>query len=326
MIKGLDFDMQTIATEEAKYLLQFYSSDDPLLDDATSYYAILFNTFLNRNADQVFQNKDPKEQTNILDKEILRFKKAMRYAFNKGHQTAFVALLLKSSQIFDPSFFEKPESREYFIYNFENLMTDEAFKANLTRDAIDNLIGYTRKNFENGYNEIMKYGQIFFKKGAAVAFDQVREHIVNKKYKITGYSRMMHVPFNQTFELTPAFKASFSLESPAFEAWNVQWDESYGFDASKSLVAKVTIHQFTKKSIGQYRDVEARTYMMIANQFEGYADEELVYLVQIDYLVADNKYFPRILEHNEYQAILMAIQNTVCRRLQVDGNHVFTTD
>lgn len=46
---------------------------------------------------------------------------------------------------------------------------------------------------------------------------------------------MLKVPFNQSFTVTPSFKATFSLESPNYEEWDLHWDETYGFNAAKGI-------------------------------------------------------------------------------------------
>lgn len=327
MIKGRDFSSQTIANEEKKYIDQFYDSKDTLLSDALAYYGVLFQTFLYRNGDKLFKQMNEKEQQLIIEKEMSRFNTAMMYAFNKGHQTGFALLLMPTSQIYAPDFFEQPDAHEYFIFTFDNMITKDAFEDNLQRDAIDVLIRYTRRHFENGYDEVMNIGRRFFKKGAGVAFEHVREHIVGVDYSIQGYSRMLNAPYNQDFSVTPAFMANFSFESPAFESWDIHWDATYGINASKNLIAKLMVHQFTYKEIKDYADVNTKSYIMLKNYFDnGYDDEELIYLAEMNFLSVEKSNFPRLLENSEYREIRRSVRQTLTRRLGIDGAHLFIVD
>lgn len=328
MISGLEFSNKTIASEEKKYIDEFYKGDNTLLSDSINYYSVLFTSFLVSHKDNNFRKLSEKEQSRIIDKEESRFQTGMIYAFNKGHQTCFSLLLLPSSQEFHRSFFEKPESHDYFLFTYNSMISDDVFRENLTRDAIDMLIQYTRKYFEGGYTEIMNLAAIFFRKGIGVAYEQIRKNIVKAQYKITGHSRMLNVPYNEEFQATPAFKATFSLESPGYEEWDMHWDETYGFEATKELVAKVMIHRLKAKTIRSYSQKGAKTYSMIKNNFldSNANDETTIYLIRIDFLTADTDNFPRLIQGNEYKAIRLALTQTICRRLQVDSNKVFVSD
>lgn len=327
MISGLQFTNEQIAAEEKKYIDEFYKGDSSILSDGINYYGVLFNAFLREHPDSDFAKLKDDQQEEILDKVYSRFQTAMKYAFNKGHQTCFLVLLLQSSQEFSRDFFAKPDAHDFFLYTYDNMITADAFRQNLTRDAIDMLIQYTRKNFEDGYPEIMAMATRFYKKGIGVAFEQIRENIVKQKANVTGRSRMLNVPYNDSFSATPAFKASFALESPAYEEWNLHWDETYGFEASKGLVAKAMVHQFTASEITEYAKVDAKTYQMMKTFFNGtFADDELLYMIRIDFLAVDTENFPRIIQSSEYKAIRLAFTQTICRRLKVDGSHIFVSD
>ncbi|WP_414152912.1 hypothetical protein ACKN8S_13625 (plasmid) [Limosilactobacillus reuteri] len=327
MISGLDFSSETIASTEKKYIEQFYKSDDPLLSDSIRYYSILFLTFLQTHEDKKFSHQDRATKKVIFDKEMSSFRTAMRYAFNKGHQIAFSLLLMKQSQEFSQDFFESPNSHDDFLYTYETMVTTDVFNDTLRRDAIDNLIKYTRRNFENGYNEIISLGTRFYKKGIGVGFEQIRKYIVQRDYKITGYSKMLSVPYNQSFTVTPAFKATFSLEHQDYEEWDLHWDETYGFNAAKGMLAKAMINHLNVGDVRSYAQKDASTYKMI-NQFssQDFQDSDVVYLIRIDFLVTDTENFPRLLQNSEYNAIKLALKQTIRRRLKVDNSHLFITN
>lgn len=328
MISGFEFSNTTIASEEKKYSEQFYKSDSNLLSDSINYYGILFLSYLRAHGDNKFRKLDKDEQSSILDKVYGRFQNAMKYAFNKGHQTGFSLLLLKSSQEYKQDFFENPDAHDFFLFTLDEMVSDDVFKKNVNRDVIDRLIQYIRNhNIENGYAAVMQCANRFYRKGVGVAFEQVRQNIVHKNYKVTGRSRMLNVPYNRDFTATPAFKASFSLESPAYEEWDLHWDETYGFEASKSLIAKAMIHQFSAKEIKEYADINAKTYKMMHNFFKGtFKDDELLYMIRIDFLAYDSKNFPRKIQNSEITAIRLALSQSISRRLQVDGDHIFISD
>lgn len=327
MITGLEFSNNEIVAQEKKYIDDFYKGDTTILSDGIRYYGVLFSSFLNNHADSNYEKLKQSAKEEILDKVFSRFQTAMKYAFNKGHQTCFLVLLLGSSQEFTKDFFKKPDALDFFIYTYDDMIKPDIFRENLTRDAIDKLIEYTRKNFENGYPEIMQIATRFFKKGISVAFEQIRKNIVKQDYEITGRSRMLNVPYNSDFSATPAFKATFSLESPAYEEWDLHWDATYGFEASKGLVAKTMVHQFRAKEIADYSEVDAKTYKMMKTFFtQDYEDDELLYMIRIDFLDTTRQEFPRIIQKSEYLAIRKALAETICRRLGVDGSHIFVSD
>lgn len=327
MISGLEFPSEIITSSEKKYIDKFYESDSTLLSDSINYYGVLFSAYLISHGDKKFQQMNHSEQNTIIQKEETRFQTAMKYAFNKGHQIGFSLLLMSESQEYDQDFFTDPNSRDDFLYTYDNLVTTNVFEENIRRDAIDRLIRYTRRNFENGYKVITDLGTRFFKKGIAVAFDDVRKYVLQKKYKISGYSQMLNVPYNQDFTVTPAFKATFAMESSDYEEWDLHWDATYGFNAAKGLVAKVMIHRLNLKTIRKYAKEHANTYAMLNNFVsQDLHDDEVVYLVRIDFLVVDTSQFPRLLQHSEYTAIELALKQTISRRLKVDNSHLFITD
>lgn len=327
MITGREFSSETINTLEEQNINDFYYSDHSLLSDALNYYGILFTTFLMTHGDKRFDELSNEEKKKIIDRELSKFRNAMIYSFNKGHQMGFTLLLKKESQEFDPSFFTMPEAHDDFIYTYERMVKPSVFNINIERDAIDRFIKDTRKHFENGYKEITELGTRFFKKGIGVAFEQVRQKVLNVDYKITGRSKMLEVPFNQSFTVTPSFKATFSLESPNYEEWDLHWDETYGFNAAKGIIAKVMIHRLRMSEIKKYNNARAQVYSMLYNFVnKEFQDDEEIYLARLDFLVTDTEDFPRLLEKSEYNAIKLSLKQTICRRLEIDGHHLFITN
>lgn len=330
MITGRKFDLETIHKEELDNLNAYYAGNDPMLSDSIAYYAILFRRFLWENADNTFLRKDEKVQQKIIEKELDEFQGAMQYSFNKGHQTAFLVLLIstKSTQEYDTEYFKNPDSRNNFLYTFDKTINSDVFTNNISRDANDTLINYTRNNFENGYNEVMSLARIFFKKGASVAFDQVRKSIVGVDYQLTGYSRMMQVPYNQEFTVTPAFKGKFCIETPGFEEWDVFWDASYDAKFASNLVAKILIHSITAKQIKEYAKFKASTYEMLLNHnlVDEFAEDDALFIVEINFALFNPKDTVRLLDQAEYQAVRVSLASTIARKLNVDGKHIFITD
>lgn len=326
MIDSLEFSRETIVAQEQQGLSSFYDNDDSELRRWIIYYEVLFRGFLAQNGDKNFIQLKDEEQEAVIEKTVERFRNGMQYAFNKGHQATYGLLLTSGTQTFSKDSFSNPASRDYFLFNFDNLFAKDVFEDNLRRNALDILIKYTRRYFENGYQEIMDLANRFFKKGAEVAFDQIRVNILHVNYSISGHSRLLNVPLNQSFAVTPAFQATFSLESPAYEEWNLHWNATYGFDAAKSLVAKTMIHQFTVPEIQSYASFNAETYQVMQRFFNlEIANDDPVYMVRTDFLLTDAS-FPREIEENEYLTIRVSLKDTICRRLNVDGNHIFMAD
>ncbi|WP_056994791.1 hypothetical protein [Limosilactobacillus ingluviei] len=327
MIKGRHFDQTTITNLEVENIKEFYKNDTAILPESLNYYETLFRGYLATKEDNKFKQKKSEEKEVIYDKVMQRFETGMIYAFNKGHQLGFILLLSDSPVEFEPDFFAQPDSLKVFISSLEHMVSNELIEDSFRKDAMLVLINFTRRYFEGGYPKIKDFATRFYLKGLGVALDQVRENVVQKPYKITGRSRMLNVPYNKDFTVTPAFKGSFSVESPRYEEWDIQWDETYPKAMGSGLIAKVLVHQFTAKEIKDYAAVDAKTYRMVKDFFSApFADDELLYLVRLDLLaMVDISNFPRIIEANEYQIIKMAIQKTISNRLDVDSAHLFIT-
>lgn len=330
MITGKHFSNSQIAELEAKYLNGFYNDEhqNPILYDAANYYAILFQTFLHGNRDKVFKKMSKTEQQNIYKSQDTKFKRAMQYSFNKGHQNAFAVLLIDSreAQEFDKTFFENPNSKLWFIYNFEKMFKKGVTEKNLNRDKNEMLIKETRRHFEGGYEEIMYFAKIFYKKGADLAFEQIRKNIVGVKYKIRGRTRLLDLPYNQEMEVTPAFTATYGFEQPGYEEWDVHWDATYGYKASKELIAKFKVHQFSVKEIQAYSSVGAIAYKMIEEQLsDGLSDDDIIYLGEINFILIPPIKQMRFIEHTEIEAIQTSLTLTLSRRLRVSADHILVT-
>lgn len=330
MITGKHYSNEEIAKLEAQYLDKFYKSDnqDPKLTDGADYYAILFQTFLHKNKDRVFEKMKEEEQSNIFKGQDTKFRRAMQYSFNKGHQTAFAIILMdsKNAQEFNETFFSNPNSKLVFIYNLEKMIEPGIIEENLRRDKNEILIRETRRHFEHGYEKIMYLAKIFFKKGAEIAFDQIRQDVVHSKYNIRGYTRMLELPYNQDIEVTPAFTATFSLESPGYEEWDLHWDATYGYEVSKRLIAKFMVHQFSIKEIKAFSAVGAITYKMLEDYFSDKLDDnEIVYLGEINFALTTPFKGMRFIEHSEYKAIQTSLALTLSRRLKISSNHILVT-
>lgn len=331
MISGQHFDDAHIRDLEQKNLIDFYQADnpDPILGDAIGYYSVLFQTYLRENEDRTFSQMSEKDKENILDTENTKFRLAMQYSFNKGHQIAFAILLMdtKVSQKFDKSFFSNPNSKTYFLYNLDTMVSPVVTEENLCRDKNEILIRDTRRHFENGYQKIMYFAKIFYKKGASLAFEQIRKNIVHAQYDIKGTSRLMNIPYNQDVEVTPAFTATFSLESPNFEEWDIHWDATYGYDISNRIIAKFLIHQLSIGEIKEYADqAGAITYHMLQGRFsDKMSTNQVVYVGEVNFSLVTPLKGMRLIEEPEYNAIRTALALTLKRRLQLASDQVLIT-
>lgn len=330
MITGKQFSNSQIAELERKYLNEFYNDEhqNPILYDAANYYAILFQTFLRSKPDKVFKEMPKVEKQNIYKSLNTKFIRAMQYSFNKGHQSAFAVLLLDSrnAQEFDKTYFENPNSKLSFIYNFEKMFEKGVIEENLNRDKNDMLIKATRRHFENGFDKIMDFAKIFYKKGADLAFEQIRKNIVEVDYKIRGRTRLLDLPYNQEMEVTPAFTATYGFEHPGYEEWDIHWDATYGYKASKELIAKFKVHQFSVKELKAYSSVGATAYKMIEEQLsENLNDDDIIYLGEINFILIEPIKKMRIIESSEKEAIQTSLTLTLSRRLRVSANHILVT-
>ena len=329
MISGKKYDNQQIADVEAKYLNEYYTGSDPLLADSIEYYAILFQTYLHDKQDRDFEKLDKKQKEEVFTREDELFRDAMKYAFNKGHQTAFVLLLMnsKNAEEYDESFFQDPISKDVFIFNLEKLISEEVYNDNLRRSHIELLINYTRDNFENGFQKIMEFAKTFFKKGCEIAYMQIRRHIVGIEDTPMHVSRLAGVDLANNFTVTPAFEATFAVESPGFEEWDLHWDCTYGYKLSGKSVGTFLIHQFTVKEIKSYADAGAIAYKQMADYFStNLDDDEIVYFGEIKFSLIDPKEDNmRFIQKSEYLAIQNALALTLQRKLGVDAKNILIT-
>lgn len=332
MISGHHFSNQEIGDLEAKYLNEFYiaSTPDPILADASEYYAILFQTFLHKNKDKVFDQMNEEQKKRIYKSQDTKFQNAMQYSFNKGHQTAFALLLMdsKGSTEFDSSFFKNPNSKLAFIYNLDRMISPKVTEQNLRRDKNEILIRETRRHFENGYDEIMYLAKLFYKKGAEVAFEQIRQNIVKMNYLIKGRSALLNVPYNQDFEVTPAFTATFAIESPNYEEWDLHWDATYGYKIAKKLVGKFMIHQLSIREIKAFSSVGAITYKMLENYFTSanLGENDIVYLGEINFALISPNEDMRTIQSPEFSAIRTSLALTIQRHLNISSQNILIAD
>lgn len=332
MISGLHFNNREIGDLEAKYLNKFYisSTPNPILADASEYYSIIFQTFLHENKDKIFDQMSEEQQKRIYKSQDSKFRNAMQYSFNKGHQTGFALLLMdsKGSTEFNVSFFKNPNSKLAFIYNLDQMISPKVTEQNLRRDKNEILIRETRRHFENGYDEIMYLAKLFYKKGAEVAFEQIRQNIVKVNYSIRGNSALLNAPYNQDFEVTPAFTATFAMESPNYEEWDLHWDSTYGYKIAKQLVGKFMIHQLSIKEIKAFSSVGAITYKMLDNYFSGFNldDNDIVYLGEINFTLIHPLKDMRVIESSEFSAIRTSLALSLQRRLNINSQNILVAD
>lgn len=329
LIRGQKFDIASIHKKETESLANYYASDNPFLSEGIEYYAIVFKEFLYNHADPQFFLMNLDKQNNILKKEMDKFQKAMQFSFNKGHKTGFLILLknTKDNQVYDADYFSNPNSLSNFLYSIDKSFGDTVISKNLNRDANTSLINFTLQNFVEGRKEVEKLSRIFFKKGIAVAFEQIRDNIMQTDYQITGYSRMLSVPYNQDFIVTPAFKGTFCFETPNFEEWDIFWDATYDISYSNTLVAKVLVHSLTMAQIKKYSQINASAYKMLQSvlRINNYREEDLIFVVEINFALINPADTSRLLRKAEYQALRVAIANIISRKLQkyhVDEQHI----
>lgn len=328
MIGNHNYSQEEISSLEQKYLKDYFNSTNPIFSDSLEYYAILFQTFLQKHGDHDFKQLEAKKQAEIYKLEDSRFRSAMSYSFEKGHQVGFSLLLSDtlSTNNFDEKAFSKANSNILFLYTLDEMISEKVYESNLNRHNNEFLMNFTRRHFENYYKEIMDLAKTFYKKGIMVAYDQIQKKLVKTNYDIKGFSRLLHVPYNQDFEVTPAFSATFSLETPAYEEWDLHWDATYGYDLGKKLIGKVLIHQLLVKDIKTYAEIGASTYEML-NQYFGsvFDDNEVVYLAEVNFSVNSMLQQVRVIENSEYSAIKKALALSITRQLQVNENKVLVT-
>lgn len=328
MIEGMHFTPEQIKDLELKNADDFFKSDNPFLSDAISYYSPLFQDYLIQHSSKRFLDLEEKEQNKILDEEHRRFVYSMTYSFSKGHMDCFSLILpdFKQKLKFTTEFFQDPASKTTFLNQIFAALPDEIYQRKINKDRVYSLVQYTRKNFENGIYYIMGLAKIFYMKGAAIAYDQITKNIVKTKVKITGYSKILHVPYNQSFNITPSFLATFDMEHLNTESWDISWDTSYGADAQNVLVGKLVLNRFTRQEIYAYADVGAATYQAIREFFGTNSDNEdpkdVLYQAQMIFTLPSDTQHYRQISGIEYKQIMKSLRDAICRRLGIKGDQL----
>lgn len=318
------FTEPEIAQLEQKKLNEYWNSDNPLMGDALKYYLPIFFEYLHNKASSSFTNLKEEQQQKVLDELAKRFNYAMSYAFNKGHQDTYHLILINTKQkiIFTKDFFAKPINRTKFLNDFFASINPDDIQEKLYKDAIYVLVNFTRKYFVRNFDKIMELARIFFTKGAGIAFDQIRTDLLKENYIITGYSDLLNAPYNQSFAITPAFVATYDVQHPGTETWDVRWDETYGAEAQKYLVGKVFVNAFTPNEIRDLANKDAETYQAIAENLDMNGMSK-VYQAQLVFVVPRVSSGTRILTAQEYKQINIALRDTLCRRLKITPNQIF---
>lgn len=328
MLGNHTYEPEQIVKMEEAFLQQFHADKDPLLVDSVRYYWDVFETVLiddNRNHlnDQWNYLKNT-DKVRILDDERKFFNDAMVYSFAKGHQLAATFLLsdTKTKQGFDEKFLSDPVADSTFLYQLFYLMKEnkEDILDTKIRSANTMLIQYSNEHFLETRDLIKFYINIFVKKGVLVGFNQIRENLLRIQPKYKGLSKIVKIPLNAPFQLTPAFIVSSGMEHPNYEEWNIFWDSTYGFKAGAERVANVQIHQVSYREIKDYAELGARMYQLALSFTQNkFKDEDILYVCEMTFVLPSEK-APRIIERSEYEAIRENMSSLLCNKLHVTGN------
>ena len=328
MIEGFNFTNEQIKDLERQKANEYSASDDPRLSDSINYLSPFFRDYLRIDGSQWFLYKYTDEQEVVLQEEDRRFVYSMTYSFMKGHMDCFQLILSNFAQKikFQKSFFEVPSNKRDFLNKIFSAMPDEIYQRKINQDRVYSLVQYTRKNFENGIYYIMYLAKIFYMKGVNVAYDQIGQEIVKAKVKITGFSKILHVPYNQSFSVTPAFEATFDTEHLNTETWDISWDSSHGIEAQNVLVGKLILNRFTRQEVYAYADVGAITYKAIKDFFQtDSADEDprdVLYEAQFIFTLPSDLKNYHAVQGIEYQEMMRSLRDSICKRLGIKGNQI----
>lgn len=328
MIQGLHFSAEQIKDLERKTADEYSNSDDPRLSDALSYYSPLFREYLLRHASKGFLDKNPQEQEDILEEEDRRFVYSMTYSFMKGHMDCFQLILSDFTQKikFEKEFFQVPSNKNDFLDKIFSAMPDELYQKKINHDRVYTLVQYTRDNFENGIYYIMYLAKIFYMKGVSIAYDQITTEVVQTQVKITGYSKILHVPYNQSFEVTPAFEATFDTEHLNTETWDISWDATHGMEAQNVLIGKLFFNRFTRQEVYAYADVDAITYQAIRDFFKTDSKDEdprdVLYEAQFIFTLPSDLENYHAIQGVEYRQMMHSLRDTICKKLGIRGNQI----
>ena len=328
MIAGRILSSKEISDIESQYLALFYDSDEfSNLSDSIGYYGVLFESYLREHMSNEIKRLPDEIQDEQIGKCVKRFRNAMSYAFNKGHQLSFALLLGEHTPERQINSFASPIFSSNYVRTFTNYIIDGELESTLHRDAVDILLRTTRRNFENCHSEIMRMAVTFLKKGVEESLLQIRRDVLNTQFTDTGKSNLLRIPYNNAFRVTPAFKGYFSLESPDFEEWKVCWDDTYGLDEANLSIAKVEVHRLNYEKVQKYIESGARNYrsVNIGLTSKSFDKSKPVYFVNITYLLFNAEKFPRVIERSEYVAIQSAITNTISNILQMDSTNLVVT-
>lgn len=333
MIEGLNnFTLDSVSKMEQEHLKAFWQSDDPTLSDAINYYFPIFLANVTAKKNQKYLSLSSDDKNDVVRELNERFQTAMNYAFIKGHQQVYFIILpnVLTKITFKKDFFEDPKNRSRFLGRFFASLPTKIYQELITKKDIFELMKYCSGYFENSLRIITDMSKIFFTKGASIAYDEIRRDVVKVDYHITGYSKLLNAPYNQSFDVTPSFVGTFDVEHLDYESWDIRWNETYSQDLQNTLVGKLIVNRFQPEEVKAYAGVGAETYESI-NQFyevnRSYQDTDSKYLYQAQMIFSmpDGIGSTRTLIPEEYEHIKISLRDTLCRRLHVRRNKIFVT-
>lgn len=329
MIIGRDYDPASIATIEQNEWSKHLGQEDVLPADeaeAFDYYIGVFSKLLRQNGDKSFAEMTEEEQQELLSIEEDKFIDAMYHSMLKGHQNAFDVILKESTKFpnLDEDFFSDPQSKSNFIFMIDDKTDPEIFQTTLDQEKVHQLITYTRRHFNSMYDHIISCSKIFYQRGEALAFEQIRKDIVGAEYDTPLISSMTHVPLNRPFRVTPAFLAKFKFEAPYVEQWDIVWDESYGKAYYSNLIATLCINQFNVSQVKRYAEGGTSSFQMIVDtmDLDQFKDEDMIYLLELNYASIDPYTEPRFIYQFEFEYIRRNLLANVIKRLGTDPSHI----
>ena len=326
MIVGRDYDMSSIAEIEEREWNDYFMSEPAEEINAFIYYKWVFSKLLRQNGDDSYQEADKEEKESLLNIETDKFTDAMYRSMKKGHQNAFNVIMQESTKFpsLDEDFFKNPNSKPEFIFLIDDKTDDDTYEQTLNQQELHQLVTYTRRHFNDMYRVILECGKIFYQRGEALAFEQIRKDIVGVEYDTPLISNMTHAPLNRAFRITPSFLAKFKFEAPFNEQWDIIWDESYGRAYYGNLVGSLTINQFTVDQVNKYSEGGTRSFKLIHDflNTDKLPETDNVYLAEAHWDLIDPSQWPRMIYEFEYILIRRSLASTLSQLLEADAKHL----
>ena len=279
------------------------------LGESIAYYCELFIDKLHTAERKQFEAAADAEKEDVYHEMRTLYKKGMNQTIQRG-ANLLTSTIWDIEQEVKKEFFAEKQYKEAIIDELEDQFQGNEYEKFLLT-TIWNIVKKGRKYFELVDQKVLEDAKVFSRMGSIVAFDILRDSLGIEE-KISGYSDMLGVPFNDTFSVTPAFEGIFTLQRPQFEKWDIIWNPLlYGLPVANNIIAKISIAEMTIDEIKDGADKGILQYDLILQYIKINEEENLKYDYNQNFYVCDYVSKNLIQNTNTYEDIAVEEPRTL---------------